>query len=207
MLTLVCRAVARLGSTEVAGRMFDAYGGWGLEQDADAYNAVMEACEAAGKVAAVESLLSYMSSRGVDPNGHSFNLLLGAALRARDEAAATRALRRLDAVGAELLTRNRARAMALAKETRFAPLAAALRPFGCTVTWLPAEGGSGTTAATGADVWRPGTQPRRGGGRASAARDGSAAAASARSRTEAGDSAASEGDGLRATLRAALDAP
>lgn len=214
MLTLVCRAVARLGSTEVAGRMFDAYGTWGLSQDADAYNAVIEACEAAGKVAAVESLLSYMSSRGVEPNAHSWNLLASAALRTRDDAAAVRALRRLEVAGGELAARNRTKAIALARELRSAQLAAALRSFGCTVSWV-GEGSSrsrpvgGAAAAAGAaDVWHPGMQPRRGSnGTGSAPLRYKDRASSARQQVSASNSAAGESDGLRETLRAALDAP
>jgi pentatricopeptide repeat protein len=83
MMNVICRAIARLGSTDATGKVFEAYGAlWGLTPDADSYNAVMESCEAAGKVAAVEGLLSYMASKGCPPNTTSWNLLLSTAVKA-----------------------------------------------------------------------------------------------------------------------------
>jgi len=83
------------------GEVFESYGVWGLAPDADSYNAVMESCEAAKKVAAVEGLISYMASKGVQPNGASWALLLSTALRAEDHQAAINVIDRIRISGAD----------------------------------------------------------------------------------------------------------
>jgi pentatricopeptide repeat protein len=101
MMNVICRAIARLGNTEATGKVFESYGVWGLAPDADSYNAVMESCEAAKKVAAVEGLISYMTSKGVQPNGASWALLLSTALRAEDHQAAINVIDRIRMTGAD----------------------------------------------------------------------------------------------------------
>eukprot|EP00775_Hariotina_reticulata_P011095 gene11095-11249_t len=99
MMNVICRAIARLGNTEATGKVFESYGVWGLAPDADSYNAVMESCEAAKKVAAVEGLISYMTSKGVQPTGASWALLLSTALRAEDHQAANSVIDRMRMTG------------------------------------------------------------------------------------------------------------
>jgi len=71
-----------LGSTDAIGKVFESYEGvWGLEPDADSYNAVLESCEGARKLSGVQGVMSLMTSRGVEPNTTSWNLLLSTAIR------------------------------------------------------------------------------------------------------------------------------
>lgn len=89
MLNIISRAVARLGNTDATGKVFESIGAWwGLTADADSYNAVMESCQVAGKVAAVEGLISYMASKECPPNATSWNILLATAVRAGEHSRA-----------------------------------------------------------------------------------------------------------------------
>lgn len=55
MLNVLTRAIARSSDTTTVGKVFNAYEPtWGLQPDVDTYNAVLEACESAGKVGAVQ---------------------------------------------------------------------------------------------------------------------------------------------------------
>jgi pentatricopeptide repeat protein len=116
MMNIVCRAIGRLGNTEVTGKVFESYGAWGLQPDADSYNAVMESCEQAKKVAAVEGLISYMASKGVEPNQHSWNLLLSTAAEAKDAVAAASVVERMLGSQVQLLRSTASKALKLAHE-------------------------------------------------------------------------------------------
>jgi pentatricopeptide repeat protein len=127
MMNIVCRAIGRLGNTEVTGKVFESYGAWGLQPDADSYNTVMESCEQAKKVAAVEGLISYMSSKGVEPNRHSWNLLLSTAAAAQDANAVASAVERMLASGVPLHKINASKALRVAHEARSESLLRLLR--------------------------------------------------------------------------------
>jgi pentatricopeptide repeat protein len=127
MMNIVCRAIGRLGNTEVTGKVFESYGAWGLQPDADSYNTVMESCEQAKKVAAVEGLISYMSSKGVEPNQHSWNLLLSTAAAAQDASAVASAVDRMLGSGVQLLKGNAGKALKVAHEARNESLLQLLR--------------------------------------------------------------------------------
>ncbi|WIA09586.1 hypothetical protein OEZ85_008978 [Tetradesmus obliquus] len=170
MMNVVVRAVGRLGNTESAGKTFEVFGAWGLQPDADSYNAVMESCEASKKFTAIEGLIAYMSSRGVQPNLHSWNLLLSAAAAAQDVAAVESAVQRMLASGMQLLRNNAGKALKLAHEQRSESLLQLLRqaneqqglgmqPQVFNGYWR--RGGSsssngGSSAGGRAEVWKPG---------------------------------------------------
>lgn len=174
MMNVVVRAVGRLGNTESAGKTFEVFGAWGLQPDADSYNAVMESCEASKKFTAIEGLIAYMSSRGVQPNLHSWNLLLSAAAAAQDVAAVESAVQRMLASGMQLLRNNAGKALKLAHEQRSESLLQLLRqaneqqglgmqPQVFNGYWR--RGGSsssngGSSAGGRAEVWKPG-MPRQ----------------------------------------------
>lgn len=83
LLNVLMRAIARNSDTTTAGKVFNAYEAtWGLQPDVDTYNAVLESCEAHGKLAAVQGMMGLMSQREVTPNTVSWNLLLSTAIRA-----------------------------------------------------------------------------------------------------------------------------
>lgn len=95
MMNIICRAIGRMGNTEATGKVFESLGVWGLAPDADSYNTLLESCETAKRVTAVEGLISYMASKGVEPNAASWALLLSTALHADDAKTATSALQRM----------------------------------------------------------------------------------------------------------------
>jgi hypothetical protein len=83
LLNVLMRAIARNSDTTTAGKVFNAYEAtWGLQPDVDTYNAVLESCEAHGKLAAVQGMMGLMTQREVVPNTVSWNLLLSTAIRA-----------------------------------------------------------------------------------------------------------------------------
>eukprot|EP00882_Tetradesmus_deserticola_P013105 GHRQ01013898.1.p1 GENE.GHRQ01013898.1~~GHRQ01013898.1.p1 ORF type:complete len:237 (+),score=99.41 GHRQ01013898.1:948-1658(+) len=127
MMNLVCRAVGRMGNVEATGKVFQSYEAWGLQPDADSYNAVMESCMRAKKVAAVEGLISYMTSKGVEPNVQSWNILLSTAAEAKHASAAASAVERMLASGVQLLKINAGKALKLAHEQRSESLLQLLR--------------------------------------------------------------------------------
>jgi pentatricopeptide repeat protein len=171
MMNIVCRAIGRLGNTEVTGKVFESYGAWGLQPDADSYNTVMESCEQARKVAAVEGLISYMSSKGVQPNRHSWNLLLSTAAAAQDPNAVASAVERMLASNVQLLKANASKALKVAHETHSESLLRLLRKaneqqqlgFYPRVfdRWWRRGGGNGSSGGNGhssarADSWQHG---------------------------------------------------
>eukprot|EP00878_Enallax_costatus_P027154 GHUV01029208.1.p1 GENE.GHUV01029208.1~~GHUV01029208.1.p1 ORF type:complete len:326 (+),score=37.08 GHUV01029208.1:124-1101(+) len=94
LMNIICRAIARLGNTEAAGTVLQSYGVWGIAHDADSYNAIMECCKINAKVVGAESLLSYMTSKGIKPNAATWNLLISTAIAAGDRGAVVSAIER-----------------------------------------------------------------------------------------------------------------
>ncbi|KIY94674.1 hypothetical protein MNEG_13290 [Monoraphidium neglectum] len=81
-MNVLLRAIARLGGNVTAvGKAFDMYSHYGAAHDADSYTCVMESCAA---VEPIQGLLVHMRSQGVAPTSASYNLLLAAALEAKD---------------------------------------------------------------------------------------------------------------------------
>eukprot|EP00879_Flechtneria_rotunda_P019680 GHRR01020679.1.p1 GENE.GHRR01020679.1~~GHRR01020679.1.p1 ORF type:complete len:393 (+),score=178.16 GHRR01020679.1:142-1320(+) len=116
MMNVVARAIARLGNTEATGKVFDSYGVWGLSPDADSYNTVIESCAAAKKLAAVEGLISYMASKGIQPNAASWNLLMQTALKIGDLKAAASVVDRMKGAAAALQDRVARRGFQIARD-------------------------------------------------------------------------------------------
>jgi pentatricopeptide repeat protein len=168
MMNIVCRAIGRLGNTEVTGKVFESYGAWGLQPDADSYNAVMESCQQAKKVAAVEGLISYMSSKGVEPNHHSWNLLLATAAEAKDASAAASVVERMLASNMQLLKINAREALKVAHEKRSESLLRVIweanrqqdlgLPRQVFEGWWRRSGGNGGSSGR-ADTWQQGMPP------------------------------------------------
>ena len=133
LMNVLLRAVARLkGSASAAARAFEMLPAYGVAADADSYNAVIEACAAAGQPAAAQGLVAHMERAGVQPDATTVELWLRACAAAGDLAAAGHVLWRKDLlwrarVDAEPLRRLLSRAVDAGDDATANRLRAALQ--------------------------------------------------------------------------------